>query len=106
MDVLLSWLGVLKLVAKITDKQDVFFRYLEHVQQLSVETVMMENKSNDDIEKLLYSVSYEAIYRVLELIDGYAPAELRVDLVDKDTGISICENIELHDKCVDYLRTK
>ena len=93
-----------RLAVSIAEKQGDFFRYLEHIQHASVDTVILE--SNGNIEELLYSVSYEAIYRVLELIDGYAPVAFKLDLIDKETGISIGENIELHDKCADYLRSK
>lgn len=44
-----------------------------------------------------------AIYRVMELIDGYASELPKWKLIDTETGEAINEGIELHDKCVEYL---
>ena len=90
----------------ITDKQEVFFQHLKYIQELSVSLAMSESKKSSSLEELLYSVSYDAIYGFLELIDGYAPVEIKIDLIDKETGMSLRKNVELHDKCVDYLRSK
>jgi len=81
-----------------------FFQRLKYIQELAVVTAMSKNEKHDKLEEVLYSVTYDAIYGFLELIDGYAINAIKVDLIDKETGISMRKNIELHDKCVDYLR--
>jgi len=90
----------------ITEKQEMFFQRLKYIQELAVVTAISENKKCDHLEEVLYSVTFDALYGFLELIDGYATDAIKVDLVDKETGISMRKNIELHDKCADYLRAK
>ena len=93
-------------MSDIADKQEAFFQHLKYIQELSVNMAMTESKKNLVLEELLYSASYDTLYGFLELIDGYAATKLKLDLIDKETGISLRENIELHDKCADYLRSK
>ena len=110
MDVVLSIIKNLCLrgcsLQEIKDKQHIFFQNLKHIQELVVINAMSEHKENDNLEKILYDVSYDSIYRVLEMIDGYWSDNLKMDLIDKETGQSLRKNIELHDKCADYLRTE
>ena len=89
---------------EIENKQQILLQHLKHIQELAVTNVMSEHKANDNIEELLYAVSFESIYRVLEWIDGYSICSLKIDLIDKETGQSMKNGIELHDKCADYLR--
>ena len=90
----------------IAENQKTLFQHLKYIQELSVIMVMSESKENDNLEELLYSASYNALYGFLELIDGYATDAIKVDLIDKETGISMRTNVELHDMCADYLRSK
>jgi len=47
----------------------------------------------------------EQILRLIQSIPSKkAEPFLKVDLVDKETGLSMGTNIELHDKCAEYLR--
>ena len=89
---------------ELEGKQEMFFQHLKHIQELVVTNAMSEHKANDNLEEILFDASYESIYRVLELIDGYTSDSLKLDLVDRETGQSLRKNIELHDKCADYLR--
>ena len=87
----------------MAEKQEMFFQHLKNVQEQIVINAMSEHKSNGSLENLLYDVSYDAIYRIMELIDGYADCDIKVDLIDKQTDESMRNNIELHDKCAEYL---
>lgn len=57
----------------------------------------------DDVEKLLNDVTYETIYGIMELLDGYKNNDLRGEVIDNLTGCSINSDIELHNYCEDYL---
>ena len=48
------------------------------------------------------AVSYESIYRIMELLDGYRGLDLV--LMDRKTKQPLFEQIELHDKIADYLK--
>ena len=91
-------------VIDITEKQKDFFNILKEIQDESVVLALSERKENDSLEDTLYSATYDALYGFLELIDGYATDVIKLDLIDKETGISIRKNIELHDACASYLR--
>lgn len=52
---------------------------------------------------LLNDVTYETIYVIMELLDGYKNSNLRGEVINKATGCSINSNIELHDYCEEYL---
>jgi hypothetical protein len=90
----------------IANKQEMMFDCLKHIQEQSVVFALAEHKENDSLEDLCNKVSAETIYRIMEWIDGYGHAadQIGVDLIDKQTGASMKQNIELHDKCIDYLR--
>ena len=91
-------------VIDITEKQKDFFNILKKIQDKAVVFALSERKEKDSIEDTLYSATYDVLYGFLELIDGYATDVIKLDLIDKETGISIRKNIELHDVCANYLR--
>lgn len=84
--------------------QDIFFQYLKHIQESNVNIALANYEDDTNIEELLYDITYKTVYDVMELIDGYMCAEVKLDLVDKLTNKSISTNIELHDKCANYLK--
>jgi len=88
----------------IAEKQELFFKELQPIQELAVLIALSDKKKGCSLEEALYCATCEAICGVLTLIDGYSTDEIKLDLIDKETGLSLRENIELHDKCVDYLR--
>lgn len=88
----------------IEEKQELFFRHLQMIQESVVLTALSEHGKMGSLEDALYSISYDAIYRFLEFIDGYSTDEIKVNLTDAETGITLRKNMELHDKCADYLR--
>jgi len=88
----------------IAKKQDLFFRILKDIQEEAVVVALSERKKSDGLEDTLYNATYHALYSFLELIDGYAADEIKLDLIDKESGVSIRKSIELHDTCAGYLR--
>ena len=48
-------------------------------------------------------MTYEVIYRIMELLDGYGGELPRCNIINSATCEVINEGIELHDKCVDFL---
>ncbi|MDR1568512.1 MAG: hypothetical protein LBS33_07525 [Streptococcaceae bacterium] len=90
---------------KITDEQKLFFKKLQQIQEFVVLTSL--NDSNENVsESELNSVTYETIYRVMELIDGYMTDELTLDLQETSTNQSLKQGIELHDVCASFLRSE
>lgn len=88
----------------MTEKQKRFFEHLRAVQDAVVAVALSEYKPDDSLEDLLYGVTYETICDMMTLIDGYGPPDIKLDLIDRETGASVGTGIELHDVCEDYLR--
>lgn len=78
-----------------------FFEELQKIQErVVVSTEFLESKNN---EKIAYEITYETIYRILELVDGYTTDEISLDIIDNKTKKSLKDNIQLHDVCSNYL---
>lgn len=93
----------------IKKTQDSFFLALEKIQDDTVFKCLndyLNNSITPSNMKMLYDISAETIYRIMELIDGYYDDKVQVDLIDKKTKESLRTGIELHDKCVDYLKSE
>ena len=88
----------------IAKKQALFFSILKDIQEEAVVIALSERKERDALEDTLYNATYHALYSFLELIDGYAADEIKLDLIHKESGESMRKNIELHDTCAGYLR--
>jgi hypothetical protein len=56
--------------------------------------VALNEIQNELVEKV--------IYRIMEMVDG-GDLSFEVDLIDKETKLSLREGIQLHDKFMDYL---
>lgn len=80
-----------------------FFEHLRSSQESIVSVALSKYKPGDSLEELLFDVTYDAVFDVMKLIDGYTTSNIRLDLIDRRTGVSIKEDIELHDECADYL---
>lgn len=57
----------------------------------------------NDMEELLNDVTYETIYGIMELLDGYKNNDLRGEIVDKSNGVIVNSNLDLHNYCEEYL---
>lgn len=57
----------------------------------------------DNMEKLLNDVTYETIYKLMELMDGLVNNSIRGEIISLPSGNSINAGVELHDYCDEYL---
>ena len=89
---------------ELTSKQTAFFNALGEIQEAAVQS-SLNGLGTPETERLLYDVTFETIYGILELMDGYVKENLKFDLIDKENGGSINENIQLHDVCVDFIQS-
>ncbi|WLR42512.1 hypothetical protein LC087_17750 [Bacillus carboniphilus] len=88
---------------KLKATQELFFTALHEIQEEVFQVAL--NKNNcENVEKLLYDVTYETIYSIMELFDGYTKENLQLDIIEKENEKSLKENIQLHDICVDYIK--
>ena len=86
----------------LTNKQIEFFKALNEIQDTVVNIALCNKK--DNIENMLYDVTYETIYSILELFDGYTKDNIKMDIIDVENGEIINKGIQLHDVCVSYIK--
>ena len=89
---------------KLSSTQELFFNILHEIQEEVVQTALSEF-SCENAEKLLYDVTYDTIYSIMELFDGYTNDNLQLDIIEKNSKKSLKENLQLHDVCIDYIKS-
>ncbi len=87
----------------MTREQELFWNEIQKIQNYVVNVYLSKKSKYDDMEKLLNDVTYETIYIIMELLDGYKNNNLRGDIIYKPTGSSINSNIDLHNYCEECL---
>lgn len=87
----------------MTNQQIKFFEELAYIQEYSINVNLGKEKEFCNTEELLKNVTYEVIYRIMELLDGYGGELQKCDIVNTVTSEVINDGIELHDKCVEFL---
>lgn len=77
-------------------------------QELAVEIAAIQYKLDDNMKKILYDVTYECLIGVMTLIDGYVQYDIKLDIIDRNSGERLKENpfIELHDTLCEYLKSE
>ena len=88
----------------LTKNQIKFFEYLADIQELFVIIELESYKKGNSIKGHLYSITYDIIYSICEMFDGYGNSKLKLDLIDKDANEALRKGIELHDTCYDFLK--
>ncbi len=87
----------------MTKEQELFWKEIQKIQDYVVNVSLSKISKYDDSEKLLNDVTYETIYAIMELLDGYKNDNLRGDVINRSTGHCINSNINLHNFCEEYL---
>lgn len=86
-----------------------FFEKLAHMQEETVQIALRKYKSDDNVEDLLYEVTYDVLAELMTWIDGYGNfCTDKMDIVNMRTGQALKQEpfIELHDVIADYLKWK
>lgn len=87
----------------MTGEQKKFFKELNKIQQMVIGVTLSKTEKYTNIEDMLNDVTYETIYRLMELLDGYRSNDIRCEIVNIISGNRINYGIELHDYCEEYL---
>ena len=90
----------------MTKQQILFFEELSYIQEYCVNVALCNSKKNVNDEERLKDVTGDVIYRIMELIDGYACELPKFKLINTENGEILNDGIELHDKCVEDLSKK
>ncbi len=92
---------------ELNNFQKKFFDCLSEIQETTVAIAMCKYKEGDDIENLLYDVTWETIIEMMTLIDGYGNfRDGKLAVTNPKTGENLKEApyIELHDWVCEYLK--
>lgn len=90
--------------------QKKFFRYMGVIQDVAVQTAISKYgdlKTADEIEDLLYDVTYSVIMDLMVMIDGYSSfSNEKMELINQNSGVGLKENpfIELHDAICEFIK--
>lgn len=85
-------------------EKELFFQELRKIQDFAIGTALSKEDKYDGTEQLLEDVTYDVIYRICEMIDGYGNPSIKYNITNLKTQKSVNEKIDLHDECEDYLR--
>lgn len=83
--------------------QEILWSELRKIQENTVNIALAKLEKYDNTESLLYDVTYETIYAIMELLDGHKNKELRGEIINISTGEKLNFNDELHNHCEEYL---
>lgn len=85
-------------------EKEMLFANLSKIQEEAVVSVLIQQEKYHNIEEMLTDVSYEVLYRCMELLDGYYCPDIKYRLTNVKTDAEVNESLDLHDFCPDYLK--
>ncbi|MBF0776980.1 hypothetical protein BVE84_08265 [Streptococcus azizii] len=85
----------------MTEAQRKLLIELKVIQEQAV--AMNSEQPNLSEKEKLFNVSYDTLYLVMELLDGYR--HLNIDLLDKDSHEFLNNKIQLHDEISNFLKS-
>ena len=96
----------LKKVTVMNKEQEDFFNELARIQEEQVNIFLIKNSESCDnvLKQNLESFSYEIIYKVMELLDGYYNSKMKYELKNIINNTVVNKGADLHDLCADYLK--
>ena len=80
-----------------------FLKELFEIQDFIINTMIAQRNKYNSFEEVIKDTSYETIYRVLELLDGYGINNTQYEIKDLNTGELVNKEKSLHDRCEDIL---
>ncbi|MBO5352644.1 MAG: hypothetical protein J6A77_05035 [Lachnospiraceae bacterium] len=86
-------------------EHEIFWVEVQKIQDYVVNVFLLKASKYDDMKELLNDVTYETIYGLLELLDGYKNSNLRGEIINKLTGNNIGSGEDFHNYCEEYLKT-
>lgn len=88
----------------LNEVQMEFFRLLSQKQKELCVCSLLNMNQQQNMEELLYDVTYEMACCIMELLDGYVKDDLKFKIIEENRNVSLRQGIELHDVCAEYLK--
>lgn len=83
---------------------ELFYKELRRIQDLAIGTVLCKESKYEKTQDMLEDITYEVIYMMCELIDGYRNNLVKYNLVNVQDNNIVNKKFELHNWCEEYLR--
>lgn len=80
-----------------------FFNELKLIQDVVVNIMLSKESKYTETEDLLIDTTYETIYMILELMDGYGINHKKYEVKDIMTDEIINKTVSIHNMCEDTL---
>lgn len=87
----------------MTKEQTLFFNELRNIQDFVIDISLSDFEKYEKREDMLKDITYEVIYRIMELLDGYGNDLVKCDIINIKTGNIINKDIEMHDMCATFI---
>ena len=87
-------------------EQEDFLKELAKIQDEQTNIFLSKLGKFDDgqTRECLENFSYEIIYRIMELLDGYYDSKKKYEVKNVFTNAIVNDKLNLHDLCEDFLR--
>lgn len=82
-----------------------FFFELKCIQEKCINIMLSRISCYSKVEDILTDVTYETIYSIMELLDGYQNRDLKYELIEKNSGEVITDKLDLHNLCEECLKS-
>ena len=83
--------------------QKVFLNELKIIQDVVVNVMLSNENKYSETEDLLIDTTYETIYKILELIDGYGTNKRKYEVKDSTNDEIINKKTGIHNMCEESL---
>lgn len=88
----------------MSEEQKNFYNELKKIQDFAIGTSLCKQSNYKKTEDMLEDITYDVIYMICEMIDGYRNDLIKYNIVNAKNGNIMNDKIALHDWCEEYLR--
>lgn len=88
----------------MNDEQKIFYNELRKIQDYAIGVSLCKQNKYIKTEDMLEDITYEVIYMICEMIDGYRNDLMKYNIINTKTDKVLNYKIALHDWCEEYLR--
>lgn len=88
----------------MNEEQINFYGELRKIQDFAIGSCLCRKDKYKRTEDMLEDITYDVIYMICEMIDGYRNNSIKYNVTNEKSGNVINDKIALHDWCEEYLR--
>ena len=85
-------------------EQTLFYSEMRKIQDFAIGKTLCKKDKYEDMEEMLEDITYDVIYMMCEMIDGYRNNLIKYSMINIKNGNVVNDEIALHDWCEGYLR--